>query len=292
MSNRLPFLAQKVLNTPLAIHPQKAEVIVTALADRFGVSHVLHHNADALPAPNAFHGSRQDAADPTQRDRSYDVEAGVAVIQVEGTLAHKLGWMDAMSGMTGYMQLRESFLDALEDPAVRAIVLDIDSPGGEVSGCFDLVDTIVAARGRKPIWAILTENAYSAAYAIASAADFITVPRTGGAGSIGVIAMIADLSRALDRQGVTVNIISYGDHKGDGNPYEALPEAARSRFQAQIDALGELFVTTVARNRNLSVKAVRDTQAACFGATEALQLGLVDAIAAPDEAFAMLLAKL
>jgi signal peptide peptidase SppA len=290
MKNRLPFLAQHVLNTPLAIHPQKAEIIMLALADRFGVAHVV--NSHAQPAPLAFYGSENERVEREERDRPYDLEQGVAVISIEGTLAHKVGWIDAMSGMTGYLQIREAFQDALADPGVRAIVLDIDSPGGEVSGCFDLADLIYDSRGKKPIWAILTECAYSAAYAIASAADIICIPRTGGAGSIGVIAMLADLSRATDKAGITVNIITFGARKADGNPYEPLADEARTRFQAQIDAAGELFVATVARNRGLSAEAVRNTEAACFGAEEAINLGLVDAIAAPDVAFAELLKQL
>jgi ClpP class serine protease len=75
-------------------------------------------------------------------------------------------------------------------------------PGGEVSGCFDLVDAIYAIRGKKPIWGILNEYAYSAGYAIASACDYVTVPRTGGVGSIGVITMHVDMSKAIDSAGL------------------------------------------------------------------------------------------
>ena len=132
--------------------------------------------------------------------RGYEVLGGVAIIPVEGTLVAKLGMLCPYSGMTGYDGIRVNFLTALADDAVRAIVLDIDSPGGECSGLFDLVDTIVAGRGVKPIRAILTEVAFSAAYAIASAADRISVPRTGGVGSIGVVCMHVDWSRALPRR--------------------------------------------------------------------------------------------
>ena len=140
------------------------------------------------------------------------------MIQVEGTLVQKLGTLRPYSGMTGYDGIRQNFLEALSDPAVEAIVLDIDSPGGEVAGCFDLVDTIYAARGEKPIWSVLSESAYSAGYAIASAADRIVVPRTGGTGSIGVISMHVDWSQALTEAGVKVTFITYGERKADGHP--------------------------------------------------------------------------
>jgi signal peptide peptidase SppA len=216
----------------------------------------------------------------------------VAVIPVEGTLVQKLESVRPYSGMTGYDGIRQAFGAALEDPEVRAIVLQINSGGGEVAGCFDLVDAMYAARGVKPVWAILSENAFSAAYAIASAADRIIVPRTGGVGSIGVICMHVDWSRALEGAGLTVTFIHYGDRKVDGHPEVPLSPEALADFQADIDAMGELFVQTVARNRGLDANAVRATQAGCFLGDKGVAKGLADAVMAPDVAVQALLATL
>ena len=283
--HRLPLLAQRVLNTPLIIHPGKAEVILAALGQRFGVAGFA-----AGMQPMAWFDDDDGPAKPPPEP--YDMVGGVAVIPIEGTLVHKNYSVRPSSGMTGYDGIRAAFLQALDDTNAGAIVLDIDSPGGEVSGCFDLVDMIFAARGKKPIWAILTESAYSAAYAIASAADRIVVPRTGGAGSIGVIAVLTEYAGLLKQQGITVNIVQFGARKADGNPYQALPPDVRERFQQQIDKLGELFIETVAENRGILPEAVRDMEAATFMADDALRLGLVDAVAAPEDAFAALLASL
>jgi len=204
----------------------------------------------------------------------------------------KLGSLRPWSGMTGYDGIRQNLFAALDDPKVEAIVLDIDSPGGEVSGCFDLVDTIYALRGTKPIWAILNESAYSAAYAIASAADRIIVPRTGGVGSIGVIAAHVDLSQALSTAGVKVTFITYGDFKADGHSELPLSEEALARFQSDITTMGELFTETVARNRNISAATVRGTQAATFMGEKGVALGLADEVAAPDAAFRALIASI
>ena len=183
-----PFLAQRLFNTPLAITPGKAEVVMAALAERMGIAQIQR----------GVRMMEDDDYDYTKPGESpgtgYDVVGGVAVIQVAGTLVQKLGTLRPYSGMTGYDGIRQNFLTALIDPDVTSIVLDIDSPGGEVSGCFDLVDAIYEARGSKPIWAILNDAAYSAAYAIASAADKIYVPRTGGTGSVGVIWIHMDWS--------------------------------------------------------------------------------------------------
>ena len=185
----------------------------------------------------------------------------------------------------GYDGIRLALRNAVNDKGLLGIVLDIDSPGGDVSGCFDLVDDIYRVRGRKPIRAILTENAFSAAYAIASATDRITVPRTGGAGSIGIIAIIYDFSRALTMAGIGVNVIQFGARKADGLPELPLSKAGRARFQANVDTLGHLFVKTVARNRGMKAATIEAMQGGSFMGTDAMRAGLVDAVASPEAAF-------
>lgn len=282
-----PHLAQKLFNVPLAITPQKAEIVMAALADRFGLARLFHADG-RMVALDDWDG---DVGEPAE-SRAYEVVQGVAIIPVTGTLVQKLGTLRPYSGMTGYDGLRACLSLALGDKAVKAIVLDIDSPGGEVAGCFDLADSIFQARGKKPIWAILTESAYSAAYALASACDYIVVPRTGGTGSVGVICMHVDLSKALGSAGVNVTLIHYGDRKADGSDSQPLSKEALARYQSDVDAMGELFVKTVARNRGLSVKTVRATQATTFLGADGVEIGFADAVMAPDEAFRSLLAEL
>lgn len=282
----LPFLAQRMFNTPLAITPAKAEMVMAALADRFGVAKLFRPNGDAV-SMSAF-----DMDEDVAPDRAYGVVSGVAIIPVSGTLVNKSGYLRPYSGMTGYDGLRACFSMALEDESVRAIMLDIDSGGGEVAGCFDLVDAIYNARGTKPTWAVLSESAYSAAYAIASACDYITVPRTGGTGSVGTVCAHIDFSQAMNAAGIVVTMIHYGDHKVEGSEYLPLTKSALARFQADVDAMGELFVATVARNRKLSVAKVRGTQANTFLGAAGVEIGFADAVMAPDEAFRSLLAEL
>lgn len=290
--NRLPFLSQRMFNTPVAIHPGKAEVIIAALADRLGVASMFRPGGEAKTlAPMAFDDDDWGGSS-AQSESGYDVVEGVAVIQVSGTLVQKNGYLRPYSGMTGYDGIRQNLLTAAYDPAVRAIVLDIDSPGGEVAGCFDLVDEIYALRGSKPIWSILNEVAYSAAYAIASAADRIFVPRTGGVGSIGVVCCHTDWSKALAGAGVKVTFIQYGEQKTDGAAEKPLSDSALERFQADIDAMGELFVETVARNRKMSASRVRDTQAGTYLGQAGVSVGLADDVLAPDAAFRELISNL
>ncbi|BET09426.1 S49 family peptidase [Pandoraea sputorum] len=286
--NNLPFLAQRLFNTPLAITPAKAEMVMAALADRFGITKLFR--ASGQPLAISEFGLEDEADEPDYR--YYEVVRGIAIIPITGTLVHKSGYMRPTCGMTGYDGIRANLSMALDDPAVRAVMLDIESGGGEVAGCFDLVDAIYNARGKKPIWAVLSESAFSAAYAIASAADRITVPRTGGTGSVGVICAHVDFSQALAKDGITVTMIHYGDRKADGNEFNPLSDVALARYQADVDAMGELFVKTVARNRKLSVASVRGTQATTFLGAEGVEIGFADAVMAPDEAFRSLLAEL
>ncbi|MDC9591606.1 S49 family peptidase, partial [Xenorhabdus sp. XENO-10] len=125
--------------------------------------------------------------------------------------------------------------------------------------------------------------------AIASAADRIIVPRTGGVGSVGVIVIHCDWSQHIKEDGLKVSIITYGDRKAESNPYVPLTDEAKAAIQHDVDAMGQLFVTTVARNRGITEKTIRDTQAACYLAAEGVQLGLADVVATPDIAFQTLM---
>ena len=292
MTPNFPHLATRLFNAPLAITPGKIEVIMAAIADRFGVAKIFRMDGAALPMRAFDQEDESYSRAATDRDRGYDVAAGVAIIQVTGTLVQKLGALRPYSGMTGYDGIRAAFSMAMADDEVRAICLDIDSPGGEVAGCFDLADMIYRARGRKPIWAILSENAYSAAYAIASAADWITVPRTGGTGSVGVVAVHVSMSDALGDAGLEVTVLRSDALKYEGNEFEKLSADAQGRMMADIMKARDIFVSMVARNRGLTPAAVEKTQAGTFLGADGVKAGFADAVMAPDEAFSALVSSL
>ncbi|WP_233854198.1 S49 family peptidase [Paraburkholderia sp. HD33-4] len=290
MKPNYPHLATRLFNVPLAITPGKIEVVMAALADRFGLARLFRADGDMvmLLDDDEDDFDMGDAAD----ERPYRVVEGIAVIPVLGTLVQKLGCLHPYSGMTGYDGIRANLSMALADSTVRAIVLDIDSPGGEVAGCFDLVDAIYDARGTKPVWAILSECAYSAAYALASACDMVTVPRTGGTGSVGVIVAHVDFSQALASQGITVTLITSGVRKGDGNEFQPLADEARAAIQADVNEVAELFFATVARNRGLPASKLRAAQGATFLGGAGVAAGLADAVMSPDEALYTLYSSL
>jgi ClpP class serine protease len=285
--HKSPLLASRILNTPLALDPAKAETILAALGDRLGL------------APDARGGQALafdvfGDSDGLRPLAGYDLVGGVAVVPIDGVLVHKSGFVRPVSGLTGYDGIRAAFLAALEDPAARAIVLDVNSPGGEVTGLFDLVDTIYSARGVKPIAAIAADYAYSAAYAIASAADRVTVPRTGGVGSVGVITILVDQSRAISAAGLKVHFVHYGERKAEETRQSAtgIRPDLLERVQADVDAMGLLFCETVARNRGLSRTVVRNLDADYFLGDAGVRARLADNVMAPDDAFRSVLAGL
>jgi len=212
-----------------------------------------------------------------ERYRPYKVKNGVLTVPVQGMLLNKLPFALG-SFATGYEYIEKAVQRGVTDPEVTVIVLDVNSPGGLVAGCFDCVDVIYEARGEKPILAVADESAYSAAYAIASAADSVNVVRTGGVGSIGVITAHVDFSKRLEAEGIKVTLIYEGEQKADGHPSKPLSARAKKRMQARAAHIYGIFVSTVARNRDLDEQEVRDTEAATFMAQEAVEIGLADAV--------------
>jgi signal peptide peptidase SppA len=215
-------------------------------------------------------------------------ESGIAVVPVLGPLVARGDWLTSLLGASEYGAIVEAVSAAAADPAVRGIVLEMDSPGGEVGGLFDLVDGIRAIRQRssKPLWAVASEAALSAAYAIASAADRICVTRTGEVGSVGVVALHLDESGADAMAGLKWTRIHAGARKTDGNPHEPLSPRATADIQADVDHLYDQLIALVAANRGLDVDAVRATEAAIFRGERAVTAGLADRIGSVAQAIA------
>lgn len=221
----------------------------------------------------------------SDQDKSFAFAAGTAIIPIHGTLINRYGGY-YYGYVTGYNFIRAQMAAAMVDDDVDRIILDVNSGGGQASGCFELADDIFNMRGEKPIMAVVDAHCYSAAYALASSADKIIVTPSGGAGSIGVISMHVDISKMLEDYGVVITLVTAGRHKADGHPYAPLPDGVREDMQATVDDAYDMFVGLVARNRGLGEKAVRDTEARCYSAQDALALGLIDAVATPTQAVA------
>ncbi len=278
----LPHIASRVLDTPLVIGQAKLAAILAVIGPRIGVE----APASGMLGPAVMNG------DGRRRGAYLVTSEGIAVIPVFGTLVKRAGTIEAASGLTSYGHLEDRIMDAATDPAVRAVLLDVDSPGGEAAGVFDLSDLIYEARSLKPVWAIADEQAFSGAYAIASAAERLIVPRTGGLGSIGVVAVHVDRSARDAMEGFRTTTVYAGAAKNDFNPHETLKDGARRTLQTEVDRVHALFVDTVARNRGLTADAVRATEARLFFGEDAVRAGLADEVGTLRDALASLAATM
>lgn len=273
-------LAQRFIGTPLMVHPPKMKIIVEALAPRLGLD-VDHSALDSIVVDERMANLMSHYAERGD-DRSFALVNGVAIIPVQGTLLKRCTGFDAWSGCCSYLDIQDQIAEAVDDAAVSSILLDIDSPGGEVSGCFELSDYIYSIRGVKPIYSISNDCAASAAYAIASSTSKVFVTRTGAVGSIGVFALHADQVELDKKIGVKYTYIFAGAHKVDGNPHEPLSERANNKIKTEIDREYDIFTTTVARNRGVDVKDVVATEADLFWGDSALPM-LADAVGTFDD---------
>ncbi|WP_265035200.1 MULTISPECIES: S49 family peptidase [unclassified Wolbachia] len=218
---------------------------------------------------------------PTFKNIKHSIKSNVertAIIPIHGILTKKPGAFDVFLGMTSYEQIEEQITQALADSSIETIILEIDSPGGEVNGIFDLADFIYESRAKKRVVALANDDAYSAAYAIASSAEKIFLTRTSGVGSIGVIASHIDQSRFDEKQGIKYTTIFAGSRKNDLNPHEPINSEGLKSLREEIDRLYEMFVQLIARNRNLSIEAIKSTEAGLYFGEKAVEIGLADGI--------------
>ena len=230
---------------------------------------------------------------PNRSDGDYPRSAGmVAVLPITGVIAHRMNLVEDISGGggTSIQKLQAQFQQAVLAENVRAIVLDVDSPGGSVSGVPELAEQIYQSRKTKPIIAVVNTLAASAAYWLASAAREVVCMPSGQAGSVGVFILHEDLSQALDKAGVKVSIIKAGKYKTEGNSAEPLSQEARDNFQADVDEVYSVFVNAVAKNRGTTQAKVRAGygQGRTLLAPQAKEAGLVDRIGTFDSVLAKL----
>jgi capsid assembly protease len=264
----LPHLAGRLIGTPLLLARAKLDVLLAVLGERIGAPQVNVAAFEPVIAP------------------SVRTQSSIAVIPVFGTLVRRTNGLEAASGLTSYSELAARLQAASVDTAVRGVLLEIDSPGGEAGGVFELAEHVRTLAQHKPVWAVAVDSALSAAYAIAAAANRVVVTRTAGVGSIGVIAMHIDQSTRDAQQGYRYTPVLAGAYKADLSPHAALAPEALTRLQREVDRLYDLFVDHVALMRGLDADAIRATEAGLYFADDAVRTGLADAVGGFDDTLA------
>ena len=265
---RYEHVLQAVFGSPWAIKPEMYALICEIVRDR------------AM-------GDRLTAEEITQRIGAARVRSGaarngsIAVLPLHGVLAPRMNMAHAISGGTSLEVFGAMFRQAMADPQIAAVVLDVDSPGGSVFGVPELWDDIFQARGVKPVVAVSNPMAASAAYWLATAAEEIVASPSAELGSVGVIAAHEDISSSQAKQGITTTLVMAGRRKALGNQYEPLTDEARADIQGKVDAYYAMFVDAVARGRGVRPADVRSGygEGGTVLAQEALKLGMVDTVA-------------
>ncbi|EOB9838327.1 TPA: S49 family peptidase, partial [Escherichia coli] len=198
MRRNLSHIAAMAFNEPLLLEPAYARVFFCALGKEIGAgSLAVPQQAVQLDADGMQLAVTDYMAGGQRPAKSYQVKNGIAILPVSGTLVHKLGTLRPYSGMTGYDGLTARLQMAVNDPDVRGILLDIDSPGGQAAGAFDCADMIYRLREQKPVWALCNDMACSAAMLLAAACTRRLVTQTAKIGSIGVMMAHASYEKQL-----------------------------------------------------------------------------------------------
>ena len=269
----------RLRTTAWAILPEKLEAIGELVERR-----LAGENVPWLTEPQAAAGSRED------EERSYMeiTEDGIAVISITGTIGRRLNLIERASGGQSTEILLRDVRRAATSPAVRAILLYVDSPGGTVDGTQDLAREVRAAARKKPVHAYTDGMMASAAYWVGSAAGRITAGNTAQVGSVGVVAMHVDRSGYDDKVGRKRTYVYNGKYKRLVNDAEPLSDEGRAYMQGMIDRVYDIFVADVAENRRMDERAIRGHESRVFIAAEAVEAGLVDGVGSYAEALEQL----
>lgn len=274
-------VAAYVGETLWALHPSKLAELLAVLAFRASGKAFSDDEIEARIGDAA--AARQG---PTSR-------GAVAVIPIRGVIAHRMSGMAESSGGTSCEKIAAQ-IDQVLSEGIATIVYDFDSPGGTVPGIQELAAKMFALRGQVKQIAQINSLAASAAYWLAAQCDERVCMPSGAAGSIGVYTAHEDLSKALEQEGISVELISAGKFKTEGSPFSPLSPEARAIKQTSVDAAYAQFTADVARGLGVSAKDVRNGygEGRVLGAKDAKAAGLVDRLATMDETLGRLVGKL
>jgi capsid assembly protease len=297
MSKNYALLASRAFDRPLLLEPKTGTQFLKTVSSllNMSASQRLEVSDNLAPKATNKYGALMGQFEPKQigEDTAYYSDRTTAIVPIDGVLVHRNYAAGSYCGMVGYDGLASTLSEIQNnEPTIKTVVLDINSPGGEVAGIDNASAAIesLKASGRTVI-AIVDNMAASAAYWLASAAHEIIATPTADTGSIGVYIAHEDISRAADAAGLKVTYIYSGDHKVDGNPYEPLPAAVREEMQAKVNQLHKNFAAHVAQGRSLPVAQILATEGRLYNAQDAQQQGLIDHIMSLPEAYAYATSK-
>jgi len=294
MYRALPLILARVFGPPLLIsHVPTSSFSLDGFL--LGLQAAMRHRGSVIEAPGFnlpdFRGEAGVTVETPvdERPRGYRIDHGVATVPIRGVLVRRSGQVAPDSTpLQSYENLSRVIASAQRDSRVRGTLLDIDSPGGEAGGVFDLAGEIRRAAQLKPIWAIANDDSLSAAYVLAAASHRIWATQTAALGSLGVVALHADQSALDAEEGIKYTYVYRGARKIDANPHSHLSAEAQIAIQGEVDRLYDKLVAIVADHRAMEPARIRGTEAGVYFGERAQAQGLVDQIGTRDEAHAAL----
>ncbi len=216
----------------------------------------------------------------------YQIQDGQAIVNIDGaTVDGSAGFMRYF-GVLGYDEIGQALIDVAMNPDVKSILMNINSPGGDVAGIVDMSKLIGQIGALKPMAGYTGKMMASAGYWMGSSIPGpVNAGPTAIIGSIGVLRVHSERSQQLTNDGVKTTIMRAGEHKALANPIEPLTEAAKAEIQQQLDDVHVMFKTTVAKNRpNMSADQLAEaTTGKTYLGRRAVTSGLVDKISTLDE---------
>lgn len=271
-----------LFNQPLLVTPDMLDLGVRWANQAMSLNIV---NIGGVGSPALWDDDGIDRIAQQQEERRTAIaRTGIEVIQVSGVLVSRGSHIGMCETMTSYESLRAQLRNAVADPMVERIVLDIDSPGGSAVGAFELAADIRAMTQQKPITGIVNFMAYSGGYLLGSACSELVVSQTSGVGSIGVIASHMDRSKMEEGMGVKVTTVFAGAHKNDLTPHEPLSDQSLQYLNDVVQESYQLFVNAVADYRGLPVQQVIATEAGLYRGQAGINAGLADRLQSPQQA--------
>lgn len=272
-------LIAEMRSQPWAILPEKLAVISELLAYRASGQRFTPEEIQARIGPNAA------------ANRSVTRAPGmVAVLPITGVLQNRAGAMEESSGVVGVNKLQATFRALVADPEIKAIVLDVNSPGGSVYGIPEFAQAIFEARAVKPVVAVANHGAFSAGFWLFAAAGESYISPSGQVGSVGVVRMHQDVSEMAAKEGVKTTFIHAGKHKVEGNPFEPLSAESLAYLQGETEKFYGVFVGDLARFRGVSRAHVEAHfgQGRVFWAKDAVAAGMADGVRTMEQVLAKL----
>ncbi len=284
-------IADRVLNRPLLIDPAKAQIVLAVLEGRIlpglgdGEGAAVADLDLIAPQPDAnrFVGSNARQTRPGSFVRA---AGSTAVITVDGSLVNRGAWVGASSGLTSYEGIGAQIDDVGSDREIKAVIIDMNSYGGEATGMFGLAAKVRGLAAKKRVIAVVNDVAASAGYGIVCGAHEIVVSPTSLVGSIGVVMLHMDRSGEMQQKGHRPTLIHAGAHKVDGHPFGPLSEDVRAAMQRDANTLLDRFLETVEAGRGktrLSAENARATEARTYFGQDAITAGLADRIGTFEE---------